>query len=297
MKKFIWMSVFVLGALFASCSDDDSPTTGSKVPAQIEAAFKQKFPDASNVSWESRSGGYMVASFTSNNETQKAWFDNNGTWNMTEKEIPFHAIPQAVRDGFNATEYSKAPWVLDDDEVDVLYREGAETLYVIEVEKKENGVETEMELYFTEDGLLVKEIVDVDHDDDFSNMLPKEIPSAIQSWLDANLPNARLIDIEKENGNIEVDVLYQGVEKEILFTAQYEWISTTYDIPVGAVPANVKAVVDTEYPGYYIDDAEIIETATGTQYKLELEAHNDNAPDIDIIIDEQGTIIKTKIDD
>ena len=44
-------------------------------------------------------------------------------------------LPEAVRTAFAATEYAAAPWSVDD--VDMLEREGVETVYVIEVEKHE----------------------------------------------------------------------------------------------------------------------------------------------------------------
>ena len=53
---------------------------------------------------------------------------------MTETEIRFDALPQAVREAFAASEY--ASWRVDD-RVDVLYRAGdvEPEIYVIEVEQ------------------------------------------------------------------------------------------------------------------------------------------------------------------
>jgi hypothetical protein len=54
---------------------------------------------------------------------------------MTEKEIRFADLPEAVKNAFGASEYGQAPWRADD-EVDVLKRNGdSEILYVIDVEK------------------------------------------------------------------------------------------------------------------------------------------------------------------
>ena len=75
-----------------------------------------------------------------------AWFDNGGEWYMTQTDIPFTMLPEAVRTAFAATEYAAVPWSVDD--VDMLEREGVETVYVIEVEKYDNGRETEIDLYY-----------------------------------------------------------------------------------------------------------------------------------------------------
>ena len=42
---------------------------------------------------------------------------------MTEKEIRFADLPEAVKNAFGASEYGQAPWRADD-EVDVLKRNG-----------------------------------------------------------------------------------------------------------------------------------------------------------------------------
>ena len=81
---------------------------------------------------------------------------------MHEHDMSFSSIPQAVKTAFEESSYSKSPW-MHEGEVDVIVKndEGL-TLYVIEVEKEENGTETEADLYYSEDGVLVKEVIDAD---------------------------------------------------------------------------------------------------------------------------------------
>ena len=107
------------------------------------------YPNATNISWEQK-GEYAVASFSqpqtkAAEHNTKAWFHlTSAEWGMTDMDIPFNMLPQAVLSAFNESEYSKAPWT-HDDEADKIQRKNAETLYVIDVEKTENGTETDID--------------------------------------------------------------------------------------------------------------------------------------------------------
>ena len=181
-------------------------------------AFNSQYPDATNVSWETRDE-YAVASFTievrstTTEGRSMAWYRmSDARWSMSDIDIHYDHLPQAVKTSFEATEYAQAPWHRDDD-VDVITRAGYdETLYVIEVEKNENGIETEVELYYTADGILVNTIIEADKEDDHSHLLPSESPSGITEWLNQHFPGARIIEIDRENGGTEVDLDIQRQE-------------------------------------------------------------------------------------
>ena len=168
-KSRLWFGAcFMAGMLFfTSCSDNDKVSfpdgTSGDIPAQVMEAFNAQFPGASNVVWTTKAG-YAVADFywegmrsadVSRNHT--AWFAlESGLLGMTERDIRFSELPEQVKSAFYASEYGQAPWVADD-EVDVLTRNDAsEVLYVIDVEKKEGGIETDVDLYYTSEGILVK---------------------------------------------------------------------------------------------------------------------------------------------
>lgn len=170
MKKFmvLVMGLVSLGVM-AGC-DDDSKSV--KVPAAVQAAFGEMFPAASHVEWEDK-GGYMVADFRSAGTVMQAWFDAAGKWYMTEEDISYAELPRAVRTAYEAGDY--AAWHVDD--VDKLLRNGQETVYVLEVERAEQ----EFDLYYSEDGVLLREVPDRDGNDDHGDMLPQELSKAIRS--------------------------------------------------------------------------------------------------------------------
>ena len=185
MKKLL--SAFVVGAalsLFASCQKETGSGGPGTIPQSVLNQFASLYPTATNVQWTTKGNDYAIATFTltntkANGAQNSAWFAlQSGSWGMTETEILFDQLPEAVKTAFNASEYAQAPWYLDDQEIDVIYRgEGQETLYVIEVEQRDNNQTIEMKLYYTADGTLTKEFGKVSNSPPPSNRgLPPTTP-------------------------------------------------------------------------------------------------------------------------
>ena len=146
MKKFVFWAMMTLGVVgLTSCDKDDDHV---QVSADLQATFDSRYPNASRVEWE-RNGGFYEAEFVGNGYENKAWFTPDGTWVMTEYDLPFNQLPQAVLEAFAASTY--ASWRVDD--VDMIEKSGMEMIYVIEVESGEQ----EYELTYLEDGTLLRE--------------------------------------------------------------------------------------------------------------------------------------------
>lgn len=316
MSKFkTFIKASAMGCLFiiASCDGNESISTGGDnkpfvTPENVLSSFSEKFPNAQNVSWTGNAQ-YAVASFYlsespsgvssrsgGQDRNTNAWFLlSNASWEMTDTDIPFSSLPQAVIDAFNATEYSQSPWVYDN-EVDVIFRNGNETLYIIEAKKKENNVETEVDLYFTEDGMLVKEIIDAEKDDDHSGLLPEKPADSIAQWLEKNFPGARVIDIENEDGGIEVEFIADGKKHEALFDRNYNWLYTKTDLMRTHIDSIEPAVLQSlrglsvYTSDNAIDDIERYNTLNaGIFYKFELETRFD---DVDVYIAVDGNVLE-----
>ena len=148
-------NVFLLAALslclFQSCDNDDNEPVPGYVSAETKAAFDEKYPAAKDVEWETRND-YLIVDFKQDKVEKEAWFDNSGTWYMTETDIPFAQLPDAVKTAFQQGEYST--WKVDD--VDMIERRDVETVYVIETEQGNS----EVDLYYSPDGILVKTVLD-----------------------------------------------------------------------------------------------------------------------------------------
>lgn len=257
---------------FTSCDNDDN----NYLPDQtITKAFDEKYPNAGKVEWETK-GGYEVAEFhVSGNETE-AWFDNKGNWVMTKTEINFGLLPEAVRTSLKDSEYKD--WKTTD--FDKLERYNAATVYVIEVEQGE----LEFDLYYTEDGVLLKAVPDDDND----NFQPTVVPQTITDAINEMYPGATILEFDSEKTGFEVDILHNNIYKDVYFNTGNEWLYTEWDIKEVNLPAIImNAYKASEYKDYRIDDIDVIENPTGTSYVLELEKGND---EVKMTISSEGKI-------
>lgn len=264
--------VFLCGALaFTACDNDDNFTPENVVVS----AFNSKYPEAKKVEWETKSG-YKVADFYLNSKDTEAWFASDGKWVMTETDIPFNELPKTVQDSFNSSTY--ASWRIDD--VDKLERADSETIYIIEAEQGKQ----EFDLYYTEDGTLIKEI----NENGNNAHEPLVIPSTILEEIARMYPNARFLEFERKAAYLEIDILDGKTHKEVVFNDKNEWVYTEWEIRTSEVPDVVmKALKASEYGNYKIDDVDIVEKPDGQFYVFELESGN---KEVYLTIKADGTI-------
>lgn len=257
MKMTFVTTFLLLTALFTytSCRGDNY------VPAKnITDAFKTKYPSAKRVEWEMKST-YHVAEFRVGNIETEAWFDKNGTWVMTESDIPFNSLPVVIRNNFSAGEHGK--WRVED--VDKLERVGMEAVYIIEVEQGEQ----EIDLHYLENGTLVKTVMDKNN----KGYLPEMTPQTALTFIQQKYPQAKIVEVDQENGRVKIDIMDNRIMKEVVFDHNNQWIVTSWDVRQANVPTNVmNALQSSEYGKYRIDDIEYEERADGTNvYLFEVE--------------------------
>lgn len=256
-KAMIGTALLCATFVFTSCDNDDDRYLPESAVLQ---AFSAKYPNAKRTEWESKYG-YKKAEFHIGSQELEAWFDAQGNWLLTETDISYNALPQAVKDAFKAGQY--AAWKVDD--VDMLERPDAPTVYVIEVEKGGQ----EVELHYTADGILVKEILDNDHDNEHR---PAVTPDAVRLLIQTLYPGAVILEVETEHTGTEVDILHGGIHKEVLLDTANQWILTEWEIRQAQVPEAVMAALRaSDYASFRIDDIHVIETPQGLFYEFELE--------------------------
>lgn len=305
MKRILSLCHILLTGSFVlmtSCNDNDdlhSNPVPENIPEKVILEFNAKYPNATNVTWSTKDT-YAVANFylastrTGGHEPNNtAWFNMAGHWNMTETEISYQQLPEAVKTAFEASPY--ASWRMDN-EIDKLQRsDNNETLYIIEVSQKEGNVETEVDLYYTEEGILVKEIVNAEADNDYHEYLPQQPEGNIQTWLDQNFPNVRIVDYDCEQNGTEVEIIANGLKHEILFDNQQQWVYTKTEYErrdLTLIPTSILNHLRTS--PYYtsdnaIDDVEKYTTRdNGTYYCFELKTAYDD--DVKVYVNETGII-------
>lgn len=284
LKHCFVMAAGCLLMTLTSCKNSDEvldetiiTTPETPVNTTVEEALMARYPGATSITWLTK-GEYAVAQFlyagTRTAETaasHAAWFDNQGSWYMTETDIPFESLPEAVKTAFAASEYATGGWRLD--EVDRLEREGAELVYVIEVERVADGVKTEANLYYSSDGVLVKTVIDAETDYDYEDFIPSKPVTGVDDYLKTNYPNARILEIDYENGMTEVEILDDRICRELLFDRSGNWLYTKTEMNRNTVPASVMQVLqNSDYASYYIDDIDYYQTAERNYYRFELES-------------------------
>ena len=277
MRKLVALFAF---AAMVGCSDDDDFTTVSQ---QVQNALVSKYPNAINVEWE-RKYGFLVADFkepVADNVLVdcEAWFGLQGKWYMSEIDIPYSVLPEAAKTAFEASEY--ADWYIDD--VDMVERESAATLYVIEVEKQDSS-EIEVALYYTEDGTLVKSELNGSGD----GYMPIAPVSGIDTYIAANYPNAVILDYNRKGSFTEVDIMDGGILRKLYFDAKGDWLRTTTEISPANLPeAVLDAIGASQYELWDINEASLVVTPNNEYYFVELEL---GEQEVDLRITPAGVI-------
>lgn len=313
----MWKYTFFVSALAVStciatgCSDDEDgrPPVTNPVSAEVQASFAEQFPGARDVEWEVR-GTYAVADFSYADSQSGGWVSStawysqtDGTWLMSEYDLRFERLPEAVKTAFQQSEY--AGWHVDD--VDLIRRDGVTLLYVVEVEQGGQ----EMDLYYAEDGVLVKALADTDGRHDYSDLIPATPTGSVQEFIQSRYPGARIVEIDADDGLTEVELIdADHVLREAVFNRSGEWLYTQTEVRRADLPATVTDAWNaSEYAaanGYRLDDIDYYETASdGNYYRLELESRYGDVklkvtPDGDLSLFTPtggGTIVANTVDE
>lgn len=283
MKKFLFVAAMAM-VVMQSCEKSNTPTEQETVSEKAKQALEAKYPGASNVVWQNKNG-YVVATFSevavraASAPQLDAWFDDAGSWYMTETDIRFDQLPEAVKTAHGAGTY--AEWLVDD--VDKIERSGMEIVYVVEV--KLNG--KEMDLYYSPDGLLIKEMADVNDDYDYEDYIPAVPSTSIEGYLKTNYPAARILEIDHEGRFTEVEILDGKVKRELIFDGN-TWLRTKTELRIAEVPETTMDVLKaSKYASYRIDDVDYYITATAEYYRFELKSA---LGDVNVEITEAGVL-------
>lgn len=285
MKKLVrnLLGVVVLSLLTAGCEKDEMGGSSGidGVSPQALASFEKLYPGAENVRWSVK-GDYAVATFymeqtraTASVANHSAWFENNGgAWSMTETDMSYEGLPQEVKTAFETSEYKEQNWHVE--EVDMLSRGGnvEETVYVIEVEKSGR----EMDLFYSPQGDLLRTVADAGDDYDYEDFIPAKPAGEIESWIAAQYPGSRIIDIDREEEGTEVELIdADRIKRELVFDRTNKWLYTKTELYRNQLPENILAAWAAsqyaESKGYRLDDTDHYLTASdGEFYRLELES-------------------------
>ena len=157
-RLYGWFLALLGIVVFTACDDDDDDIRVSDVPKAVLDTFEAKYPDVYRPEWENKLGYYVAEFWQEGMETQ-VWIDSKAEWKMTELDlgVNLQLLPEAVRSAFQGGQYGS--WRVDD--IDK-YERTDRTFYLIEVETKG---QQDRDLFFGEDGTLLKDEVDRENND------------------------------------------------------------------------------------------------------------------------------------
>lgn len=256
----------------AGCDDDSNSGYyehyDSRVTSATWNAFRTRHPKAYNVRWYIR-GPYAVAYFTdtpgspvAGTPQNASWFRNDkGTWAMTESEVTFQALPEAVRQAYSAGSYGS--WIID--EVLLIERYEAETLYAIEAESGR----TELLLCYTASGLEVYALTD----DDPQQLIPDALPAPVAAYVAEHYPDAGLLNATVTSPGTQVELVENGTTQLTLrFDPDGTWLSTTTNLDTTQIPQEIlQAWEQSDYAsgkGFHLAAARFVETSYNGNYYL-----------------------------
>ena len=105
--------------------------------------------------------------------------------------------------------------------------------------------------------------------------------------------NARILEVDYDDGMVEVEIRHDKKDKEVLFTRTCEWISTSWEVAERNVPAVVMQALRQKYPNGRIDDIDFIEMSQGSYYRFEIELRGDH--DEYVYITPEGVITEVRV--
>jgi hypothetical protein len=149
MNRLISSFLFIL--FFAAVTPSFAQVR--KIPSEVTEAFKQKYPDATNVEWRDKLSNFSAV-FESDNQQYEARFNSKGEWQLTENEIEEADLPEIVKEGYDKSKY--ADWELG--KIDKIELADGAIHYRIEAIK--NDVRKK-NLYFNSEGRLLKDRITI----------------------------------------------------------------------------------------------------------------------------------------
>lgn len=319
MRKLLLLLMLPLSVLFASCSQDDDNITQSDVIDEVSKQFKKDYPSATDVKWNMVED-YAVALFnldaqaksSATTYSHKAWYKNHKEHAhrkyMWERDIDYRDLPVAVKAAFESSIY--ANWEIDD--VEEINRYNMDPIYSIEVEGEDAyGNDIEVDLYYDNTGVLIKEKIDSDDDDfdkNYGLIVDKDLPDYIKDFLSKNHANSRVVDVDVEDDDLdeiegdeeikhwEIEIVEDRIKKEVIFNySPVSWIYTKWEVE-RELPGFILEAVYKNYPEYELDDEDeygvIVHNVEGLLYKVELEYDGDHdKEDLYVYFNEKGEVV------
>lgn len=133
-----------------------------------------------------------------------------------------------------------------------------------------------------------------DKDDD---LRVNDVPNVVLDSFEAKFPNASRAEWEKKGGYIVADFWQDGMETDVWYNPNGEWLMTEYDLGINlsALPQAVQdAFQSSQYAAWQVDDIDKYERPGDVFYLIEVEIKDQQ--DRDLFFAPDGTLLKDEVD-
>ncbi len=100
---------------------------------------------------------------------------------------------------------------------------------------------------------------------------PTDVLRKVREYIKTEYKDALIVETERENGKVEVDIVHGKTKKTVIFDELGTWQSTKYEIKKSELPGVIKSSLkNSEYSSYRVEEVEVIETPDKSLYEIEL---------------------------
>ena len=252
MKRLVPIFILSLFA-FVACSDDDDKSVA--LSDSVVEFINGRYNGADIRHAEYDGNGLIEVEIIHDSRLKDVYFNSDNEWVYTTWDLRPDEIPAIVKESLVA---AYPDFTLD--EADYIER-GGNVYYEVEIEK--GGAE--IIVFVSPEGVIL--------DSSMGEPGTKPVISdAVRAFIKEKYPNAVVEDYGcNVNGMFEVDIVDGGIEKELYFDSDDNWVQTNWDVPASLLPVEVSESIAVNFPDFRIDDTEYIERPEIVFYEIELE--------------------------
>jgi uncharacterized membrane protein YkoI len=118
----------------------------------------------------------------------------------------------------------------------------------------------------------------------------QEVPANVLSRFKKMFPSAKKIDWSKEAATEwEAEFHMNNIEYSANFSEDGSWLETEHELNEKDIPKKIIQIINNQFPGYKIEEAELSETKDGLVYEFDMEK---GESELELTFSKDGTLIK-----
>ena len=117
------------------------------------------------------------------------------------------------------------------------------------------------------------------------------VPQNVKTAFSTKFPAATDVEWEEDEDEYEAEFEFEGKSMSANFSNKGAWVETEYEVELDELPSDVSTSVSGLYPGFEIEEVEMIETPDMKGYEIDIEKGEESK---EVVLDLNGRFIKEK---